>query len=60
MDEFTETRYNKLAVEFVEIYGENKMLAAKMLDEENLPDNILVGIMREKITQEFLKQGYTF
>jgi len=59
MDEFSERRYNTLAKGFVEIYGTNKLLAAKMLQEENIPAERL-PIMRDKITQEFLRQGYTF
>lgn len=60
LDEFTEHRYNELAKGFVEIYGQNKMLAAKMLAEENLPDDVLEGVMRDKISQEFVRQGWTF
>ncbi len=59
MDEFSERRYNELAKGFVEIYGDNKLLAAKMLHEEKIPEANL-PIMRDKITQEFLRQGYTF
>lgn len=60
LDEFTEFRYNELAKGFVEIYAKNQMLAAKMLAEENLPDEVLEGVMRDKIHHEFLRQGWTF
>jgi len=60
LDEFTEFRYNELAKGFVEIYiTENKILAAKMLVEEQIPEDKLPEL-RERITQEFLRKGYTF
>ncbi len=60
MDEFSNYRYDELAKGFVEIYiTENKILAAKMLVEEQIPEDKLPEL-RSRITKEFLHRGYTF
>lgn len=59
MDEFTNTRLNTVAEAFVESYAENKILAAKLVDEAGI-DPALYPALREKINGEFLKRGYTF
>lgn len=60
MDEFTDARYNQIAENFVDIYlHENKLLAAKMVSEENVPQEHY-PLLKEKIERVFLKQGYSF
>jgi len=60
LDDFTSFRYDQLAKGFVEIYiTENPLLAAKMLDEEGIKAPHLPA-MRDRITQEFLRRGYSF
>jgi len=60
LDEFTNTRFDQLALAFVEIYvSENKTLAAKFIHEEKVAKE-KYPILRDKINQEFLRRGYTF
>lgn len=60
MDEFTEARYNQIAKNFVDIYiNENKLLAAKMVAEQGVPEKDY-PILREKINRTFLSKGWTF
>lgn len=60
LDEFTEHRYDMIAVAFVDIYTkENKLLAAKMVAEEQIPEEHY-PLLKERIDKEFLKRGYHF
>jgi SOS response regulatory protein OraA/RecX len=60
LDEFTAHRYDQIAVAFVDIYTkENKLLAAKMVAEEQVPSDHY-PLLKERIDREFLKRGYSF
>lgn len=62
MDEFTEARFKKLAVEFVDIYESDKREGpwlAGQFAKSKLPECEYIHF-EPFVTQEFRNRGYTF